>query len=246
MQYFYRSLPFSSSLSPPPHISQPRLLSPLQECAEPSECCVWFPWHFHAACDSAKTQHALTSQAPAPALVLLKHTTCTREDTPAREISPSPGISWGVDVVPWPLDPPLLDSSSSRVFKQFQETDSLECELVMIFEDFLYLLCSFVFFGSLFGWSLSVVISSPSGLFSFSLSKIPSPLVFALTGWKCQRARLGKGRSTGAPSNFKHFIDPRLLRRDGRPRQGRFQQRRLNPRAERPIPWPFPALFSSP
>lgn len=111
---------------------------------------------------------------------------------------------------------PHVCSSNSR-------TDSLECEQVMIFvvgdEDFLYLLF-FFWKKSLFGWSLPVVISSPSGLFSFSLSKIPSPLVFALTGWKCQTAPLGKGRSTVARSNPKHFVDPLLLRRDGRPRNG--------------------------
>lgn len=162
---------------------------------------------------------------------------------PWRYTSAISGDFLGCGCCPLTFGPPLLDSSSSRVFKQFQETDSLECELVMIFEDFLYLLCSFAFIGSLFGWSLSVVISSPSGLFSFSLSKIPSPLVFAPTGWKCQTARLGKCRSTVARSNFKHFIDPRLLRRDGRPRQGRFQQWRLNPRAERPIPSPTSPLF---
>lgn len=57
-----------------PYVSQPQLHLWLLECAEPSECRVWFPWRFHAACDSAKTQHALTSRAPAAALVLFKHT----------------------------------------------------------------------------------------------------------------------------------------------------------------------------
>lgn len=138
-----------------PHISQPRLLSRLQECAEPSECCVWFPWRFHAAGDSAKTQHAMTSQAPAPALVLLKHTKYTRKYTPAHEI---PRLRWlfGARMFSPDLWTLLLDSFSSRVFKHFQEIDSLECELVTIFvvgdEDFLYLLCSFVFF--LLGWTL--------------------------------------------------------------------------------------------
>lgn len=85
--------------------------------------------------------------------------------------------------------------------------------IVVIFgfgdEDFLYL-----FFFFFFGWSLSVVIlSRRTGLFSFSLSKISSPLVFALTGWKCQMAPLGKNRSTVAPTNPKHFTSPRLLRR---------------------------------
>lgn len=65
----------------------------------------------------------------------------------------------------------------------------------------------------LLGRSLSVVISSRSGLFSFSLSKISTPLVFALTGWKCQMAPLGTGRNTVARHKFKHFINPRLLRR---------------------------------
>lgn len=160
--------------------------------------------------------------------------------------SPSLVISWGVDVDPWPLDP---------LFGQF----FLTCVQAIPGNGFSWVWTSydiwrlplpplffwFFFFGSLFGWSPTVVISSLSGLFSFSLSKIPSPLVFALTGWKCQTARLGKGRSTVARSYFKHFIDPRLLRRDGRPWQGRFQQRRLNPRAERPIPSPRPAPFSS-
>lgn len=73
---FYRSLSSSSSLFFffSPYVSQPQLRSRLLECAEPSECCVWFPWHFRAACDSAKTRHALTSRAPAAASALLKHT----------------------------------------------------------------------------------------------------------------------------------------------------------------------------
>lgn len=88
--------------------------------------------------------------------------------------------------------------------------------IVMIFgvgdEDFLYLLCVFCFF-FIFSWSLSVVISSPTGLFSFLLSKISLPRVFALTGWKCQTAPMGKSRSAVALTDPKHFLSPRLLRR---------------------------------
>lgn len=171
---------------------------------------MWFPWHFHAACDSAKTQHALTSRAPAPALVLLKHTKYTCKYIPAHVI-PRLWCVFGV----WMFFPPFwtpfwtalphVCSSNSRNL------------IVMIFgvgdEDFLYLLCFFCFVFFLFGLSLSVVISSRTGLFCFSLSKISSPLVFTLTGWKCQTAPLGKSRSTVALTNSKHFRSPRLLRR---------------------------------
>lgn len=67
---FHRSLSSSSFGLVFLYVSHPALL----ECAKPSECCVGFPRRLRAACDTAKTQHALTSQAPAVALTVYKHT----------------------------------------------------------------------------------------------------------------------------------------------------------------------------
>lgn len=104
--------------------------------------------------------------------------------------------------------PSLLDSSPSRVLKQFQEIDSYD---IWDWWWSLPLPLLFWFFFS-FLVDLCLVISSRTGLF-FSPSQISLPLIFAVTGWNCQMAPLGKSRSTVVLINPHHFISPRLVRR---------------------------------
>lgn len=51
----------------------PKSHSWLLECAETSQSPVRSSWHFHAACDLAEMQRALTSPKPVVILVLFKH-----------------------------------------------------------------------------------------------------------------------------------------------------------------------------